>query len=207
MAAVVLTYFKALKKFGLRGTLTQLYCFGQVKFGEEVGRDEFGNRYFRNEVDYPLSQNRWVLYKDHENPDATMVPPAWFMWLHAIHDEIPSTDRSDSRSLEHYVPEQIGVGSCASGKWDSFVGPNNVQHEMNKTGFHSRGYGIGSIYTDWGDDQRRLLPGDAQRRAAGKSYQPHTSKINMWSPEDQHHIGNMIWSPEDHARWSIEKDP
>lgn len=54
--------------------------------GREVGRDEFGNRYFEQRRRRPadLRQRRWVLYAHGE--EATAVPPAWHAWLHYTTD-------------------------------------------------------------------------------------------------------------------------
>ena len=90
MVTIVRHYAKALSKYGVQGTFIQLYNFGHVKFGDHVGTDEFGNQYFENGVDYPIGQNRWVLYKDVQNPEPSMVPADWHSWLHAMTDTVPS---------------------------------------------------------------------------------------------------------------------
>lgn len=59
-------------------------------FGREVGRDQFGNRYFiekrkpRSTDGRRVRQKRWVMYQG--EPDASKVPPAWHIWLHYIAD-------------------------------------------------------------------------------------------------------------------------
>ncbi len=58
--------------------------------GVSVGRDEFGNRYYRERgkprAPYGgrVRQKRWVLYKG--APEPTKVPPEWHMWLHYMAD-------------------------------------------------------------------------------------------------------------------------
>lgn len=50
-------------------------------FGELVGSDEFGNRYYRNSKDIRrLRERRWVMYKGPHEPST--VPPEWHAWIH-----------------------------------------------------------------------------------------------------------------------------
>lgn len=57
--------------------------------GVEVGRDAFGNRYFRAKK----GGRRWVLYEG--SNDASRVSAEWHGWLHGTTDVAPT---------EHYVP-------------------------------------------------------------------------------------------------------
>jgi NADH:ubiquinone oxidoreductase subunit len=64
--------------------------------GELVGRDQLGNRYYRNKSRAPLQkgggrfsrERRWVLY--HGEAEASRVPPEWHAWLHHTVDDLPS---------------------------------------------------------------------------------------------------------------------
>jgi NADH:ubiquinone oxidoreductase subunit len=64
--------------------------------GELVGRDQLGNRYYRNKSRAPLQkgggrfsrERRWVLY--HGEAEASRVPPEWHGWLHHTVDDVPS---------------------------------------------------------------------------------------------------------------------
>jgi NADH:ubiquinone oxidoreductase subunit len=62
-------------------------------FGERVGTDAQGNRYYRSRQKW-LRRNgrererRWVLYKGID--EASKVPPEWHAWLHHI-SEAPLT--------------------------------------------------------------------------------------------------------------------
>lgn len=48
--------------------------------GEQIGTDEFGNRYFRGKgKPFLHREKRWVLLKDKE---ASTIPPEWHAWLH-----------------------------------------------------------------------------------------------------------------------------
>ena len=53
-------------------------------YGEFVGEDEFGNRYYRTKggkIDPTLGlERRWVIYNG--VAEATMVPPSWHGWMH-----------------------------------------------------------------------------------------------------------------------------
>ena len=51
-------------------------------FGKFVGKDAFGNRYYRNKND-----ERWVIYS--KNVEATKITSDWFLWMHHTIDKIP----------------------------------------------------------------------------------------------------------------------
>lgn len=63
-------------------------------FGEQVGEDPLGNRYFRSRRSKEFGrESRWVLYKG--EPEASLVPPDWFGWLHHTCDQpLPSDGES-----------------------------------------------------------------------------------------------------------------
>ena len=64
--------------------------------GEEVGRDVFGNVYYRAKPRPGYKrERRWVIYKD--QPEASNVPPEWHGWLHHQTDEAPSNDQDSFR--------------------------------------------------------------------------------------------------------------
>jgi NADH:ubiquinone oxidoreductase subunit len=62
-------------------------------YGELVGEDEFGNRYYRTKggkIDPTLGfERRWVIYNGYA--EASMIPPAWHGWIHHTVD-VPPTD-------------------------------------------------------------------------------------------------------------------
>jgi NADH:ubiquinone oxidoreductase subunit len=52
-------------------------------FGEYVGSDAFGNRYYRNTRQQRYGrEKRWVLYNG--RVEATKIPPEWHAWLHHV---------------------------------------------------------------------------------------------------------------------------
>jgi len=61
-------------------------------YGEFVGEDEFGNRYYRTKggkIDPRLHfERRWVIYSDYAA--ASTVPPGWHGWMHHIVDVPPT---------------------------------------------------------------------------------------------------------------------
>jgi len=58
------------------GTIFQTWMVG-----EQVGTDEFGNRYFQSKGGTLQGRRRrWVLYKGKD--EASGVPPEWHAWLH-----------------------------------------------------------------------------------------------------------------------------
>lgn len=62
------------------------------RFGELVGEDEFGNRYYRTrngEIDPTLGfERRWVLYNGYA--EASTIPPGWYGWMHHRVDTPPT---------------------------------------------------------------------------------------------------------------------
>jgi NADH:ubiquinone oxidoreductase subunit len=70
--------------------------------GELVGRDQFGNSYFREKG----GDRRWVIYRG--RIEASKVPPEWHAWLHRITDEIPKPEPRREWQREH-VPNLTGT--------------------------------------------------------------------------------------------------
>ena len=62
-------------------------------YGEFVGEDEFGNRYYRTrggKIDPTLGfERRWVIYSG--VAEASTIPPSWHGWMHHTVD-VPPTD-------------------------------------------------------------------------------------------------------------------
>ena len=53
-------------------------------YGEAVGEDEFGNRYYRTKggkIDKALRfERRWVIFNGYA--EASVIPPSWHGWMH-----------------------------------------------------------------------------------------------------------------------------
>jgi NADH:ubiquinone oxidoreductase subunit len=75
---------------------TQLWTW---LYGELVGEDEFGNRYFRTKggkIDRTLGfERRWVIYNG--IAEASAVPPSWHGWLHHTVDLPPTEEKVTPR--------------------------------------------------------------------------------------------------------------
>jgi NADH:ubiquinone oxidoreductase subunit len=78
---------------------TQLWTW---RFGEQVGEDEFGNRYYRTrggKIDPTLLfERRWVIYNGYT--EASTVPPSWHGWLHHTVDTPPTAENYKPRSWQ-----------------------------------------------------------------------------------------------------------
>jgi NADH:ubiquinone oxidoreductase subunit len=78
---------------------TQLWTW---RFGELVGTDEQGNRYFRTKgrkIDPTLGfERRWVVYNGYA--EATRVPPSWHGWLHHTVDVAPTEESYEPHEWE-----------------------------------------------------------------------------------------------------------
>ena len=76
--------------------------------GEEVGRDEAGNIYFRHRHD---SRRRWVIYQG--SNDSSRVPPGWNAWLRGTIDEVPEKSLPPRRKFEA-APQPNVTGTMAA---------------------------------------------------------------------------------------------
>jgi len=88
---------------------TQLWTW---RFGELVGQDEQGNRYYRTrggKIDPTLGfQRRWVIYNGYA--EASRVPPSWHGWLHHTVDLAPTEETYQPHPWEKpHVPNLTGT--------------------------------------------------------------------------------------------------
>src|SRR4051794_10122858 len=71
-------------------------------YGEFVGEDEFGNRYYRTKggkIDpVLLMERRWVTYNGYA--EASAVPPSWHGWLHHTVDVPPTQEKYQPRAWQ-----------------------------------------------------------------------------------------------------------
>ena len=80
--------------------------------GKYVGRDEYGNKYYKNKKD-----ERWVIYST--DIEATKITSDWFLWMHHTVDKIPKSDgkrtylwekkhaENKTGTIDSYKPIQI----------------------------------------------------------------------------------------------------
>ena len=64
---------------------TYIYSF---LFGKFVGKDEYGNSYYRSSKLFNKKEKRWVLYKG--VVEASKIPALWHRWIHYTSDHLPS---------------------------------------------------------------------------------------------------------------------
>ncbi|NP_001165800.1 NADH dehydrogenase (ubiquinone) 1 alpha subcomplex, 12 [Nasonia vitripennis] len=97
---------------GIWGSLRTLYRMDELKFGDCVGEDKYGNKYYENNM-YFVGRNRWVVYnpKVHLNYDASQVPAEWFGWLHYKTDLLPHRDphRPKYKWMVEHTPNLSGT--------------------------------------------------------------------------------------------------
>jgi NADH:ubiquinone oxidoreductase subunit len=91
---------------------TQLWTW---RFGELVGVDDEGNRYFRTKgrkIDPTLGfERRWVVYNGYA--EASRVPPSWHGWLHHTVDVAPTEESYEPHEWEKpHVPNMTGTPSA-----------------------------------------------------------------------------------------------
>ena len=72
-----------------------------IFFGKFVGKDEFGNKYYRNKKD-----ERWVIYS--QNIEATKITSDWFLWMHHTIDKIPNGDEKKFKWQKKHKDNKTG---------------------------------------------------------------------------------------------------
>ncbi|MEM8856170.1 MAG: NADH:ubiquinone oxidoreductase subunit NDUFA12, partial [Pseudomonadota bacterium] len=93
--------------------------------GEAVGKDEYGNQYYRSrkgKVDPALGvERRWVIYNGVADP--TTIPPGWYRWMHHLGDT-PQTENSYVAKHWEKPQEPNHSGSAAAHRHQgSFLRP------------------------------------------------------------------------------------
>ena len=74
------------------------------RYGEFVGEDEYGNRYYRDKN----GDRRWVIYNG--EAEASRIPVAWHGWMHKRTDIPPTEDTYRPREWEKpHVPNLTGT--------------------------------------------------------------------------------------------------
>jgi NADH:ubiquinone oxidoreductase subunit len=88
---------------------TQLWT---ALYGELVGTDEAGNRYYRTKggkIDPTLLfERRWVIYNGYA--EASKIPPSWHGWMHHTIDKPPTEEDYKPREWEKpHLPNLTGT--------------------------------------------------------------------------------------------------
>lgn len=96
---------------------TKLY---RIFFGEFVGEDKVGNRYYRSKkkkygigIGRPGTERRWVEYKKHYLgvPEPSVVPAEWHAWLHHSSDKLPESGNRPKKYKweKDHIPNLTGT--------------------------------------------------------------------------------------------------
>lgn len=75
------------------------------RFGNYVGSDEFGNRYYQDKK----ANRRYVTYAGYA--DASAIPPGWHGWMHHRADLVPTDANYKPRAWEK--PHQANLTGTA----------------------------------------------------------------------------------------------
>lgn len=87
---------------------TRLFTLWKGRF---VGRDQLGNRYYRERTfgrRHP--PRRWVLFKGER--EASRIPPRWHAWLHYVSDEAPLDDAPTFEWQREHQPNPTGTAEA-----------------------------------------------------------------------------------------------
>ena len=71
-------------------------------FGIFVGKDELGNKYYKNK-----KNERWVIYS--ADIEATKITSSWFMWIHHTIDKIPNNNESKYLWQKEHLENKTGT--------------------------------------------------------------------------------------------------
>lgn len=75
-------------------------------FSKEVGKDEYGNKYYESKKqDYLGRPKRQVIYEG--KAEASKIPPMWHAWLHYMINELPNNSNKYSWQ-QNYLPNLSG---------------------------------------------------------------------------------------------------
>ncbi len=85
-------------------------------FGKFVGKDEFGNKYYKSKND-----ERWVIYN--KNIEATKITNDWYLWIHHTVNEIPKNTKKFDWEKKH--------SQNLTGTADAYK-PNRIKKEVEK---------------------------------------------------------------------------
>lgn len=78
------------------------------RHGTEVGRDGFGNIYYTGAPGPDGVPRRWVIYNG--PPEASRIPPEWYLWLHKTIDTTPAEAPLKARVWEKpWTPNATGT--------------------------------------------------------------------------------------------------
>ncbi len=98
----------------VRGMTTKMSLgtrFYTMMHGELVGKDQWGNKYYRRKFKKlrhnMLKEQRWVIYNG--MVEASKVPAEWFRWIHHTTDELPPKNPKRHAWQKPYLPNLTGT--------------------------------------------------------------------------------------------------
>jgi len=91
------------------------------RFGNEAGRDEAGNVYFRDKKN---PARRWVIYAG--DNDGSRVPPDWQAWLRGTIGDVPEKVFPPVRKF-HRKAEPNLTGTMAAFRPDGALGSGRIR--------------------------------------------------------------------------------
>lgn len=88
--------------------------------GEQVGTDEYGNRYFKEKGVSMKESRRWALFDG--EPEASKIPADWHRWLHKVTDELPDPNRRKLAWEQPHLANQTGTPAAHRPQGHQLVG-------------------------------------------------------------------------------------
>ena len=77
-----------------------------ILFGKFVGKDNFGNKYYKNK-----KGKRWVIYSD--EIDASKIPVEWYSWIHFMPNKIENIHKLEKHDWQKpHQPNLTGTDSA-----------------------------------------------------------------------------------------------
>tara|TARA_Y100001970_G_scaffold135492_1_gene166818 strand:- start:2531 stop:2884 length:354 start_codon:yes stop_codon:yes gene_type:complete len=86
-------------------------------FGKYVGKDEFGNKYYKSKKD-----ERWVIYA--KNIEASRITSDWYLWMHHTINEIPKDNLKKFSWQKQHEENQTGT--------EKSYKPNKISKKQKK---------------------------------------------------------------------------
>lgn len=97
---------------------TRLYTW---LHGSLVGKDEFGNKYYRCKKKLQGRERRWVLYKG--VVEGSKVPAEWHAWLHHTVEEPLTEEATQAKAWQkEHLPNLTGTQNAYYPQGDSRQG-------------------------------------------------------------------------------------
>ena len=94
-------------------------------FGKLVGKDSYGNKYYKNKRD-----ERWIVYKD--NVEASKITSEWFLWMHHTVNEPPKEKKENYLWQKKHLENQTGTINSYKPNFISKLNKNKKKYETWK---------------------------------------------------------------------------